>query len=349
MKTTIFVQPGKVELKEVPLPTIQAPDDVLIKVLRTCVCGSDLWAYRGLEEKAIASINGGHEALGIVQEVGDAVTTVQAGDLVIAPFTHGCGHCAACRAGFDGCCQNHADNFSDGDQGEYIRYQHGDWSLVKVPGKAQDYSPEMLNSLLTLADVMATGYHAAKVAEVQAGSRVAVIGDGAVGLCGVIATQMLGAQQIILLGHHQDHQALAQEFGATDFVTSTDPEIVAQTVVQLTQQEGVSAVLECVGNQTAIDTALQICRPGAIIGRVGLPHTQPLDAATAFYQNIRFAGGPASVTTYDKEVLLKAVLDGSIHPGRVFNQEFTLDQIDAAYQAMVKRQAIKSLVVVAEA
>ncbi len=156
MKKTIFETAGKVAIEDVEKPTVQAPDDVIIHVVRTCVCGSDLWAYRGLEDKADHSENTGHEAIGIVESVGSDITTVVPGDFVIAPFTHGCGHCAACRAGFDGDCQSHQDNFSNGVQGEYIRFQHGEWALIKIPGQPSDYSEEMLKSLLSLADVMAT-------------------------------------------------------------------------------------------------------------------------------------------------------------------------------------------------
>lgn len=345
MKTTVFVKPGKVEIHDVEKPQLQKSDDVILHVVRACVCGSDLWAYRGLEDKAANSENTGHEALGIVEAVGDAITTVKPGDFVIAPFTHGCGHCAACRAGYEGSCQSHSDNFSAGYQAEYVRYQHAEWSLVKIPGKPTDYSDGMLNSLLSLADVMATGYHAARVAHVKAGDTVAVVGDGAVGLCGVIAAQMRGAKRIIAMSRHEDRQQLARKFGATDIVAERGDEGVKK-VMSLTNGAGADAVLECVGTELSTETALQIARPGAIIGRVGLPHTPKIDVTTPFYNNVALAGGPASVTTYDKAVLLKAVLDGEIHPGKVFTKQFGLDEIDDAYQAMAKREAIKSLVVV---
>lgn len=345
MKSTLFVKPGKVEIKDIEKPTIQADDDVIIHVVRACVCGSDLWAYRGLEDKEPNSDNTGHEAIGVVEEVGNAITTVKPGDFVIAPFTHGCGHCAACRAGYEGSCQSHSDNFSVGYQAEYIRYQHAEWSLVKVPGKPDDYSDGMLNSLLALADVMATGYHAARVADVKPGDTVAVVGDGAVGLCGVIAAQLRGATRIIAMSRHEDRQKLATEFGATDIVPERGDEAVAK-VMALTNGAGADAVLECVGSELSTDTAMKIARPGAIVGRVGLPHTPKTDLTAPFYSNLAIAGDPASVTTYDKSVLLKAVLDGDIHPGKVFTKRFSLDQIDDAYQAMAKREAIKSLVVV---
>lgn len=345
MKSTLFVKPGEVTIKDMEKPIIQADDDVIIHVVRTCVCGSDLWAYRGLEDKEPNSENTGHEAIGIVESVGDAITSVIPGDFVIAPFTHGCGHCAACRAGFDGDCQNHTDNFSNGIQAEYVRFQHANWALVKIPGQPSDYSEEMLNSLLSLADVMATGYHAARVANVKTGDTVVVVGDGAVGLCGVIAAQMRGAKRIIAMSRHEDRQNLALKFGATDIVAERGDEAVAK-VMALTNDAGADAVLECVGTEQSNDTAMRVGRPGAIVGRVGLPHEPKMDMTQSFYSNTIIAGGPASVTTYDKAELLKAVLDGQIHPGKVFTKSFALDDIDAAYQAMANREAIKSLIVI---
>lgn len=267
------------------------------------------------------------------------------GDFVIAPFTHGCGQCAACRAGFDGSCEDHADNFSNGVQAEYYRFQHGQWALVKVPGQPEDYSEGMLKSLLPLADVMATGYHAARVANVGAGDNVVVMGDGAVGLCAIIAAKMRGAKKIISTSRHADREALAKEFGATDNVAERGDEAVKK-IMELTNGDGADAVLECVGTEQSTDTAMKVGRPGAIVGRVGLPHTPKQDMAAPFYKNTIIAGGPASVTTYDKEVLLKAVLDGEINPGKVFTKGFTLDEIQDAYKAMDDRKVIKSYVVV---
>lgn len=341
MKKAFFASKSQMELKDVDKPTIQQPDDVIIKVLRACVCGSDLWNFRGINPVEAHSENSGHEAIGIVEEVGEAITTVKPGDFVIAPFTHGCGHCAACRAGFDGSCQDHSDNFSTGVQGEYIRFQHGQWALVKVPGQPADYSEGMKKSLLTLADVMATGYHAARVANVGAGDTVVVMGDGAVGLCAIIAAKMRGAKKIISTSRHADRQALAAEFGATDNVAVRGDDAV-KAIMDLTDGAGADAVLECVGTEQSTATAMKVGRPGAVVGRVGLPHTPKQDMAAPFYQNTIVAGGPASVTTYDKEVLLKAVLDGEINPGKVFTKTFDLDHIQEAYQAMDQRQVIKS-------
>lgn len=201
MKTAIFEKAGLMTIEEVPKPQLQADDDVIIKVVRACVCGSDLWAYANGDKKAAHSVNSGHEALGIVEEVGPAITTVQPGDFVIVPFTHGCGECDACRAGFDGTCDNHPGytNWSSGFQSEYVRFHYANWALIKIPGQPSDYSEGMVKSLLTLADVMPTGYHAARVADVKPGDKVVVIGDGAVGQCAVIAAKMRGASQIILM------------------------------------------------------------------------------------------------------------------------------------------------------
>lgn len=346
MKSAMFMKKGLVEVQDVDKLTVKNPDDVVIKVLRACVCGSDLWAYRGLDDKPANSINSGHEAIGIVEEVGADITTVKPGDFVIAPFTHGCGHCPACLAGFDGVCQDHSDNFSNGTQAEYYLAQHAQWSLVKVPGKPEDYSEAMLKSFLTLADVMATGYHAARVADVKPGDTVVVMGDGAVGLSAIIAAKLRGAKRIISTSRHNDRRELAAEFGATDNVAERGDEAV-EKILAMTNG-GADAVLECVGTAQSIDTAMKVGRPGAIVGRVGLPHDATMDMATPFYRNTAVAGGPASVTTYDKDLLLKAVLDGKINPVKVFTKTFTLDEINDAYQAMADRQVIKSYVKVSD-
>lgn len=346
MKSAMFMKKGLVEVQDVDKPTVKNPDDVVIKVLRACVCGSDLWAYRGLDDKPANSINSGHEAIGIVEEVGADITTVKPGDFVIAPFTHGCGHCPACLAGFDGVCQDHSDNFSNGTQAEYYLAQHAQWSLVKVPGKPEDYSEAMLKSFLTLADVMATGYHAARVADVKPGDTVVVMGDGAVGLSAIIAAKLRGAKRIISTSRHDDRRELAAEFGATDNVAERGDEAV-EKILAMTNG-GADAVLECVGTAQSTDTAMKVGRPGAIVGRVSLPHDATMDMATPFYRNTAVAGGPASVTTYDKDLLLKAVLDGKINPGKVFTKTFTLDEINDAYQAMADRQVIKSYVKVSD-
>ncbi len=217
---------------------------------------------------------------------------------------------------------------------------------MKVPGKPEDYSEAMLKSFLTLADVMATGYHAVRVADVKPGDTVVVMGDGAVGLSAIIAAKLRGAKRIISTSRHNDRRELAAEFGATDNVAERGDEAV-EKILAMTNG-GADAVLECVGTAQSTDTAMKVGRPGAIVGRVGLPHDATMDMATPFYRNTAVAGGPASVTTYDKDLLLKAVLDGKINPGKVFTKTFTLDEINDAYQAMADRQVIKSYVKVSD-
>ena len=218
MKSAVYLKAGQVGLVEMDHPQILDPDDAIIRIVRTCVCGSDLWSYRNEQVKP-GRMNSGHEAIGIVEEVGGAVTTVKVGDFVIAPFTHGCGDCDACRAGYDGTCDRHiGNNWSDGVQAEYMRFEYANWALVKIPGQPSDYSEGMLKSFLALADVMPTGYHAARVADVKPGDKVVVIGDGAVGQCAVIAAKMRGASQIVLMSRHEDRQKMALQSGATAVV-----------------------------------------------------------------------------------------------------------------------------------
>lgn len=346
MKDARFEKTGKMVIKDVPKPQIEKDDDAIIKVVRACVCGSDLWAYRGFDQGTPNSENSGHEAIGIVEAVGSAITTVKPGDFVICPFTHGCGHCNACRAGFDGVCQDHDDNFSEGFQAEYLRFQHAQWALVKVPGKPGDYREGMLKSLLTLADVMATGYHAARTAHVKPGDTVIVLGDGAVGQCAIIAAKMRGAKRIISTSRHPDREALAKEFGATENIATRGEEGIKKLLTAT--NGGADAVLECVGTEMSSDEAMQVGRPGSTVGRVGLPHGKKIDPAQSFYRDVSLAGGPASVTTYDKNLLLNAVLKGEINPGKVFTKTFSLDQINAAYKAMAERKAIKSYIKVSD-
>lgn len=344
MKAATFIEPGKMIITEVPKPVIEKDTDAVIRIIRACVCGSDLWWYRGLSQRKSGSLVG-HEAIGVVEAVGAAVTDIKAGDFVIVPFTHGCGHCAACLAGFDGDCINQEHGGNGGYQGEFLRYTNANWGLVKVPGQPSDYSDEMLNNLLTLSDVMATGYHAAVSAEVKPGDTVVVMGDGAVGLCGVIGAKLLGANRIIAMSRHADRQKMALEFGATDIVAERGNEAVAK-VMTLTNNAGANAVLECVGTEQSVETAVAVAGAGAIIGRVGIPQKAEMNTNVLFRKNIGLRGGVAAVTTHDKARLLDAVLKGEINPGQVFTQRFTLDQIQAAYAAMDERQAIKSLLVI---
>ena len=344
MKSAVYLKAGQVGLVEMDHPQILDPDDAIIRIVRTCVCGSDLWSYRNEQVKP-GRMNSGHEAIGIVAEVGDAVTTVKAGDFVIAPFTHGCGDCDACRAGYDGTCDRHiGNNWSDGVQAEYMRFEYANWALVKIPGQPSDYSEGMLKSFLALADVMPTGYHAARVADVKPGDKVVVIGDGAVGQCAVIAAKMRGASQIVLMSRHEDRQKMALESGATAVVAERGEEGIAK--VREILGGGADAALECVGTEAAVDQALGVLHNGGRLGFVGVPHYNNRALGSTFAQNITVAGGAASVTTYDKQLLLKAVLDGDINPGRVFTSSYKLEDIDQAYKDMDERKTIQALIVI---
>ena len=344
MKSAVYLKVGQVGLVEMDHPQILDPDDAIIRIARTCVCGSDLWSYRNEQVKP-GRMNSGHEAIGIVEEVGEAVTTVKAGDFVIAPFTHGCGDCDACRAGYDGTCDRHiGNNWLDGVQAEYMRFKYANWALVKIPGQPSDYSEGMLKSFLSLADVMPTGYHAARVADVKPGDKVVVIGDGAVGQCAVIAAKMRGASQIVLMSRHEDRQKMALESGATAVVAERGEEGVAK--VREILGGGADVALECVGTEAAVDQALGVLHNGGRLGFVGVPHYNNRALGSTFAQNITVAGGAASVTTYDKQLLLKAVLDGDINPGRVFTSSYKLEEIDQAYKDMDERKTIKAMIVI---
>ncbi|BDR53376.1 alcohol dehydrogenase [Bombiscardovia nodaiensis] len=353
MKAAIYSAPGQVSCQEAAKPSPTNPDELVMRVVRACVCGSDLWWYRGVSPRE-ANTSVGHEAIGIVDQVGSNVHSVQPGDFIIVPFAYSCGVCPVCKAGFEATCPN--GGFFDagepglGAQAEYMRVPKADGTVVVVPGgceRAQDFSDTMLADLLTLSDVMGTGYHAAATAEVKAGDTVAVVGDGAVGLCGVIAAQLRGASRIIALSGHPDRQALAREFGATDIVSERGQEAVDK-VKELTDGWGTDAVLECVGSAQATTTALDIARNGAVVGRVGVPHDERVDPEAMFFRNLGLRGGPASVRTWDQQVLLNAVLQGKIHPGKVFTSEYDLDHIADAYTAMDQRATIKSLIRVSE-
>ncbi|MGY1576896.1 alcohol dehydrogenase catalytic domain-containing protein [Pediococcus pentosaceus] len=346
MKAAVFIEPGKVEVKEVPKPKIDGDNQAIIRIVRASVCGSDLWWYRGISERQTDTFIG-HEAIGVVEETSADVDNIQVGDFVVVPFTHGCGHCVACLNGFEGDCLNQKPGNNGGYQAEYMKYEPANSGLVKIPGKPEDYTDAQLASFQTLSDVMATGYHAAQNAEVKPGSTVAVIGDGAVGLCGVIGAKLLGASKIILLSHHEDRAELGKAFGATDIVDTRGDEAI-QDVLKLTKENaGADAILECVGATSAIEQAGQIARPGAVIGRVGVPQSEP-KSNQLFWKNVGLRGGIASVTKPDKEVLLQAVLDGEINPGQVFTKSFDLDHIEDAYEAMSNRQVIKALLVISD-
>ncbi|RSX52626.1 zinc-dependent alcohol dehydrogenase family protein [Bifidobacterium callimiconis] len=346
MKAAVFIEPGRMEVHEVPEPRIEKPDDAIVRVIKACVCGSDLWWFRGISQRQHGSLTG-HEAIGIIDRIGEDVRTLKPGDLVIVPFTHGCGRCAACRAGFEANCTNAEPGGNAGYQAEAMRAPKADTALVKVPGDPKSYSDAVLNSLLTLADVMATGYHAAVSAEVKPGDTAVVFGDGAVGLSGVLSARMLGASRIIAMSRHEDRAAIARESGATDIVPERGNAAVNR-VLELTGGSGADAVLECVGSAQSIETAVRVGRPGSTVGRVGVPHDAHIDVDALFWRNIGLKGGPASVATYDRDVLLPAVLSGMIDPGRMFTGAFDLDRVQDAYEAMSERRVVKSLINIGE-
>ncbi len=288
---------------------------VIISTCRACVCGSDLWFFRGISEHDHGSAVG-HEAIGIVEEVGSDVHNVSVGDFVIVPFTHGCGHCPACLAGFDGDCYNREPG-NNAYQCEYVRYANANWGLVKIPGQSADCSDEMLNNFLTLSDVMATGYHAAFTAEVKPGDTVVVMGDGAVGLCGVISAKLRGAKRIIAMSRHADRQKLALEFGATDIVEERGDEAIAK-VMEITDNHGADAVLECVGTEQSVDTATKVGRPGAIVGRVGIPQNPKMDTNALFRRNIGCEAGLRQLLRTIATDYYKQFWTVKINPGKVF-------------------------------
>jgi alcohol dehydrogenase len=347
MKSAIFKGKCEIAVEERPKPAIKEATDAVVRVVLSCVCGSDLWYYRGIAEHKEGPI--GHEFIGVVDEVGSDVKCIKEGDFVITPFAFSDGTCPHCQNGFHTACSN-GGFFGMGDEGmgcqaEFVRVPRADGTLVVVPGS--NYSDETLASLLTLSDVMGTGYHAAVSANVKKGDTVAVVGDGAVGLSGVLAAKLLGAKKIMVLGStHKNRQELAKEFGATDSMTVRGDEAVKE-VMRLTEGIGADAVLECVGTKQANYTCFAIARPGAVVGRVGVPHGVEIDSVGTFYRNVGMRGGPAPTRAYIN-ILLDAVLKGKINPGKVFDFSTGLDNIQEAYEAMDQRRAIKSLIKVSE-
>jgi threonine dehydrogenase-like Zn-dependent dehydrogenase len=342
MKAAIFKGPGSVDVGERPDPVIEEPTDAVVRVVLACVFGSDLWYWRGESPHAVGSI--GHEFIGIVEEVGTEVTGVARGDLVIAPFIFSDMSCPHCLNGSTLSCVrggSFGNGEIDGGQGEAVRVPLAGTTLVPVPGSGHSEEILILRSLLSLSDVMCTGHHAAVSAGVKHGDTVAVVGDGAVGLCAVLASRRLGAERVIALSRRPERQKLALEFGATDVVDARGEEANA-AVLELTGGIGVDAGLECVGTAQSIATAGAIARPGSTIGIVGVPHAEVPFAGT-FFRNIGWRGGPAPARIYIPE-LLTDVLDGSINPGLVFDYETDLDHVADAYRAMDDRRAIKSLV-----
>jgi threonine dehydrogenase-like Zn-dependent dehydrogenase len=343
MRAAIFNGPRDVTVGERPDPVISEPTDALVRVVLACVCGSDLWYYRGAAQHEPGAI--GHEFIGIVEATGSAVTTLTEGELVIAPFLYSDGTCELCLEGWPAHCLNGGGwgNATGGGQGERVRVPLADGTLVRVPGSG--HSDAVLRSLLALCDVMCTGYHAAVSGGVREGSVVAVVGDGAVGLSAVLAAKRLGAGRIIALSRNPARQAVAREFGATDVVSERGGAAV-EAVRGLTRGLGVEAALECVGTGEAMTTAFAIARAGGMVGAVGVPHDSVVPIETVIFRNVGLRGGVAPARKYIPE-LLPDVLGGRIDPGLVFDFETDLDHVADAYAAMDERRAIKSLVRVA--
>jgi threonine dehydrogenase-like Zn-dependent dehydrogenase len=342
MKAAIFKGKGSIGLGERPDPVIKASTDAVVRITRTCVCGSDLWYYRGQSDYLQGSPIV-HEFLGIVEQIGDSVKNIAKGELVITPFLYCDGTCPNCRKGITSACVAGGVwgvNGIDGGQGEAARVPLADGTLVKVPGSG--HSDKTLASLLTLSDVMCTGHHAAVCANVKKGDTVVIVGDGAVGLCAIIASKRLGAQRIISLSRNPSRQKVAREFGATDIIAERGKEAY-EAVMGLTDGVGVDASLECVGTNESMQTALSIARPGSTVGYVGVPHGVQIPVEDIFYRNVGVHGGPAPARAYMPE-LLDDILKGHINPGRVFDFTTDLNDIEQAYGAMDERRAIKSLV-----
>ena len=342
MKAAVLHGTGNVRVEDVPDARLVESTDAVVQITRASICGSDLWPYKDMEASATGR-RMGHEAIGVVEAVGRDVRTLKPGDFVIMPFAFSDGTCVFCHEGLHTSCV-HGGFFGTvdvpGAQAEAVRVPLADGTLFALPGRADDAS---MPSLLTLSDVMGTGHHAARAARVQAGHSVAVVGDGAVGLCGVIAARRLGAEQIIVVGRHADRIALAKEFGATAVVRDKGAEAVAR-VRELTGGLGVNSVLECVGTEGAMIDAIGMARPGGAVGRVGVPHYHAIpEAGPTFYGNLTISGGPAPARAYIDE-LLPDVLEGRIQPGRVFDRLVTLDEVPDGYRAMNDRKAIKVMV-----
>jgi threonine dehydrogenase-like Zn-dependent dehydrogenase len=344
MKATIFHAPGDVRVEQVPDPAIMEATDAIVRVTHACICGSDLWFYRGLTPFE-PGWRTGHEWMGIVEAVGSAVRTLKKGDRVIAPFAFSDGDCEFCRQGLQTSCLHSGfwGKENDGGQGEVVRAPYADANLVVLPRRIEN-DAALLKAALPLTDVMGTGHHAAVSAGVTEGATVAVVGDGAVGLCGVLAARRLGAERIIVLGHRTGRMEMAKRFGATDLVMSSGDEAVGR--VREMTRGGARAVLECVGTSDSLNTAIGVCRPGGRVGHVGVPHHgEAMDFRRMFYQNIALQGGVAPVRAYIPE-LLADVLAGRLDPSPVLDLTVDLAGVPAGYRAMDTREAIKVMVTV---
>jgi threonine dehydrogenase-like Zn-dependent dehydrogenase len=342
MRATVMYGAGDVRVENIPDARLKEPMDALVVVTRAAICGSDLWPFKGMKPSETGR-RMGHEFIGIVEAVGADVQKIRVGNLVAVPFAWSDGTCEFCQEGLQTSCLHGGfwgGTELDGGQGEAVRVLQADGTLFPLPVGRDD---ALMSSLLTLTDVMATGHHAAVAAKVSPGKIAAVVGGGAVGLCGVIAAKRLGAEQIILLDRHASRIALAKEFGATDIVSERGEEAITR-VRELTKGLGAHSVLECVGYQESTRTALSIARAGGAVGRVGVPQDEAMPVAMpTLFRNVTISGGPAQARAY-MDTLLPDVLEGRIEPGRVFDWVGRLENVPAGYKAMNDREAIKALI-----
>ncbi|MFO1143046.1 MAG: zinc-dependent alcohol dehydrogenase family protein [Amaricoccus sp.] len=335
MLATVLHAPGDIRFEEVPEPTILKPTDAIIKLAATCVCGSDLWPYRGLQP-VDSPQHMGHEYCGVVVEVGSEVKTVKPGQFVVGSFCISDNTCPHCRHGFQSSCEQR--EFMSGAQAPYARVPLADGTLVATETLPDE---DLIPSLLAASDVLGTGWYAAVAANVQPGSTAVVVGDGAVGLMGVLAARQLGAARIVAMSRHKVRQELALEYGATDIVAERGEAGIAR-IKALTERIGADAVLECVGTQESMQQAIQVARPGAMIGYVGVPHGVQFDGQQLFFSQTGMLGGPAPVRRFLPQ-LIDLVLSRKINPGKVFDLELPITDVAEGYKAMDERRAIKTL------
>jgi threonine dehydrogenase-like Zn-dependent dehydrogenase len=340
MRGAVLHAPGDIRVEQRPDPRIEQPSDAIIRLAATCVCGSDLWPYRGIE-----AVDGpapmGHEYVGVVEEVGSDVTTLEPGQFVVGSFFASDNTCEICRAGYQSRCVHAELVGALGTQAEYARIPLADGTLVATPGLPSD---DLVPSLLAASDVLGTGWFGAVAADVQPGKTVAVVGDGAVGLLGVLAARQLGAERIIAMSRHESRQALARDFGATDIVTERGDAGVA-AVKDLTDGLGAHSVIEAVGTQEAMMQAVRATRPGGHVGYVGVSHDVSLPGDELFFSGVHLHGGPAPVRRFLPE-LIQLICDRTIDPGKVFDLTLPLEQAAEGYRAMDERRAIKTLLTV---
>jgi threonine dehydrogenase-like Zn-dependent dehydrogenase len=337
VRGVVMYTPGDVRVDDRPDPQILKPTDAIIRLPATCICGSDLWPYRGFDEVNRPTPMG-HEYVGIVEEVGAEVTTIKPGQFVVGSFFASDNTCEICRSGYQSSCVQRVGIGSEGAQAELMRVPLADGTLVATPDVPPD---ELIPDFLALSDVLGTGWFGAVAAEAAPGKTVAVVGDGAVGLLGVLAAKQLGAERIIAMSRHQPRQKLAREFGATDIVTERGDEGVTR-IKDLTDGLGAHSVIEAVGTQESMMQAIRSTRQGGHMGFVGVSHDVALPGEEMFYSHIHLHGGPAPVRRFLPE-LIDLIWNRQINPGKVFDLELPLDQAAAGYQAMDQRRAIKVL------